>query len=552
VQPVDWGEWEPGDPAAAAQVASKAGLADLLEKYGIAEIKSIAEDKLGDLASAISDAVSAGDSSQTLARAIAGMVADPDRAQMIAQTEIARAVSAGSMDSYTAAGVTATRWLDSPDERVCEACEDNAAAGPVPVGDDFPSGDPAPPAHPLCRCAAAPAAIGDVTLAAVPGLVKDAADLTDPNEVEAEHIANQLRKNYPEKAIRWVYGARWIGPVQIPQDRIDCDDEDSWAASHDPEAVARFADDIKNGTGHTHPVVMVQVPGESKAAIVDGHHRALAYRKLGRPVKAYVGFVPEGDDRWEETHSFQIHQGADLANKAGGGPRAAGLAVRADETGRVLMLQRDAGDGGAAAGMWEFPGGGLEPGETPLAAAKREWAEETGRKVPDGVVRGDWTSPDGVYQGFVMAVPSEDAVPVRSGRRQVANPDDPGGDLAEPLAWWDPEHLIGNPAVRPELAADIGNVLTVIGAAGVVKAGDPEVLREYWSGQAHPGPTHFAGPENVGWGSPGDFGRCVQQVMDHAGFSEEQADGYCNLRHHEALGYWPAQHARMEGGKAAG
>ena len=27
--------------------------------------------------------------------------------------------------------------------------------------------------------------------------------------------------------------------------------------------------------------------------------------------------------------------------------------------------------------------------------------------------------------------------------------------------------------------------------------------------------------------------------------TEEQAHGYRNLRHHEALGYWPALHARM-------
>ena len=29
----------------------------------------------------------------------------------------------------------------------------------------------------------------------------------------------------------------------------------------------------------------------------------------------------------------------------------------------------------------------------------------------------------------------------------------------------------------------------------------------------------------------------------------EERDGYCNLRHHEALGYWPSQHAAMDRGK---
>ena len=33
---------------------------------------------------------------------------------------------------------------------VCSDCEDNMAAGPIPVGEEFPSGDYAPPAHPNC------------------------------------------------------------------------------------------------------------------------------------------------------------------------------------------------------------------------------------------------------------------------------------------------------------------------------------------------------------------------------------------------------------------
>jgi hypothetical protein len=156
---------------------------------------------------------------------------------------------------------------------------------------------------------------------------KDAADLSDANPVEAEHVANQLRANYPEKALSWIADATWIGPVEVPQDRVNYASKDSWAASHEPGAVKRFAARIKAGTGHTHPVVMVQEPGESKADVVDGHHRTLAYASLGRKVKAYVGFTPEGDHRWRETHSFQVHQGADPMNKAGGaGPKGPGTA----------------------------------------------------------------------------------------------------------------------------------------------------------------------------------------------------------------------------------
>jgi 8-oxo-dGTP diphosphatase len=47
-----------------------------------------------------------------------------------------------------------------------------------------------------------------------------------------------------------------------------------------------------------------------------------------------------------------------------------------DPDGRVLIAQRP--EGKAMAGLWEFPGGKLEPGETPEAALIRELQEELG------------------------------------------------------------------------------------------------------------------------------------------------------------------------------
>jgi len=47
--------------------------------------------------------------------------------------------------------------------------------------------------------------------------------------------------------------------------------------------------------------------------------------------------------------------------------------------GRFLLGQRPAGK--VYAGYWEFPGGKIEPGETPLAALKRELREELGIEV---------------------------------------------------------------------------------------------------------------------------------------------------------------------------
>jgi len=57
-------------------------------------------------------------------------------------------------------------------------------------------------------------------------------------------------------------------------------------------------------------------------------------------------------------------------------------AALADAAGRVLVQRRPAGK--AMAGLWEFPGGKVERGETPEAALARELGEELGIFVAPG------------------------------------------------------------------------------------------------------------------------------------------------------------------------
>lgn len=55
-------------------------------------------------------------------------------------------------------------------------------------------------------------------------------------------------------------------------------------------------------------------------------------------------------------------------------------AALVDAEGRVLLQQRP--EGKTLAGLWEFPGGKIEPGETPEAALIRELEEELAIAVP--------------------------------------------------------------------------------------------------------------------------------------------------------------------------
>ena len=140
---------------------------------------------------------------------------------------------------------------------------------------------------------------------------------------------------------------------------------------------------------------------------------------------------------------------------------AAGIAVRATDTGRLLMLQRAKAEDDPAGGTWEFPGGHIEAGEATYDAAKREWQEEVGQTLPAGQVVSSWTAGNGIYQGFVYQVATEADINIAD-RDSVTNPDDPDGDQVEAIAWFDAEHLKDNPAIRPELAADIQLVLDAV------------------------------------------------------------------------------------------
>ncbi len=73
-----------------------------------------------------------------------------------------------------------------------------------------------------------------------------------------------------------------------------------------------------------------------------------------------------------------------------------------DVDGRVLIAQRP--EGKSMAGLWEFPGGKVEPGETPEAALIRELEEELGIQTWASCLA-PFTFASHTYESFHLLMP---------------------------------------------------------------------------------------------------------------------------------------------------
>lgn len=160
----NWADWTPGNAPAAEQAQN------LHELIGNAVgndsawstraalrgnlLASIEDNRLGKLADAVSAAVADGSNVDSLTNVLTDVLDDPQWANMVATTEMARAMTAASMAIYLDAGIPAKSVATAQDDRVCVECQANEDAGVIPLYDVFPADDP--PSHPGCRCAILP------------------------------------------------------------------------------------------------------------------------------------------------------------------------------------------------------------------------------------------------------------------------------------------------------------------------------------------------------------------------------------------------------------
>ncbi len=110
-----------------------------------------------------------------------------------------------------------------------------------------------------------------------------------------------------------------------------------------------------------------------------------------------------------------------------------------DEAGRVLLAQRP--EGKAMAGLWEFPGGKVEAGETPEVALARELKEELGIAISHKALK-PITFASHTYESFHLLMPlyacrTWDGVPK--------------GAEGQALEWVEPSRLHGFPAPAADL-----------------------------------------------------------------------------------------------------
>jgi SPP1 gp7 family putative phage head morphogenesis protein len=153
----EWGDWTPGNARAAQALLGPgkngAGWRALLNDQGII-LRGISDTRANRIGRLIADGAARGAPVSEIAGDIADVMGDEAWAQMVAMTELNRAMTATTLDTYTENGIERCEWSVA-DGSACEECAD-LDGETADVGDSFSTGDDGPPAHPNCGCVLLP------------------------------------------------------------------------------------------------------------------------------------------------------------------------------------------------------------------------------------------------------------------------------------------------------------------------------------------------------------------------------------------------------------
>jgi len=138
--------------AAGARLAGKDSAGPVAAKDVAALASSLAGELLNPLRARLGEVLDGGsDQSQELADRVGAAYREcRARVDGAAGDALTAAVSAGFAAGAKAG--TAVVWVVDDVGGPCPDCDDNALAGATPLGEAFPTGQLAPPAHPGCRC----------------------------------------------------------------------------------------------------------------------------------------------------------------------------------------------------------------------------------------------------------------------------------------------------------------------------------------------------------------------------------------------------------------
>ena len=164
---VNWNGWKPGDVDLARLLLSDSFVPSLVNLVAQAPalVNQLDNTRAKDLAVVLTNAIKDGLTVQETANAIRDLLANPSRAEVIANTEMNRAINLAAKDHYQMAGVVWVDWVTSGGN-TCDDCLAIESASPYPLDTA-----PEPPEHPNCGCMLMPSG-GGIELAVQPNLVK--------------------------------------------------------------------------------------------------------------------------------------------------------------------------------------------------------------------------------------------------------------------------------------------------------------------------------------------------------------------------------------------